>query len=404
MKRLLFLIIITIFCTATAAFASTPSVAAEGALLIESNTGRILFEKNKDVKFYPASTTKIMTALLVLEHCQLDDKVIVGENPPYVKGSKIYIFEGEEFTVDQLLYALLIESANDVASAFAEHIAGSDEEFAKLMNKKAKELGCKNTNFTNPHGLYNPDHYTSAYDLYLITKEAMKYETYRKIVTTRSYTLEPTNKQPERRYFHSNNRLMYNNRFHVEGANGAKTGYTTESGHSLVATAYREYTDLMVVLLCDKKPGLWEDAYALMNYGFENFETVMGVAAGNLITSLKIANTNLELPLKASKDLYFTKEVKGDCDIISSLQIINGFKGYILKGQTIGYIEYSYNGKNLGSVDVTAAHDLPITSLYNYKSYNNGIKNQYNSYLLTGAAFVIAGFFAGAELIKRRRR
>lgn len=154
---------------------SQNDITAEGAILINADTGQILFEKNSNLKFAPASTTKILTALIALDKCSLNDKVIVGKKPPYVEGSKIYIHEGEEFTIEQLVYALLLSSANDAAEAIAEHISGSVEEFAKLMNEYAKEIGCSSSNFVNPHGLYDDNHYTTAYDLALIAKSYVKW-------------------------------------------------------------------------------------------------------------------------------------------------------------------------------------------------------------------------------------
>lgn len=407
MKKILILTIIGAMLFHFNAFAaSPPSVVADGALLIDTTTDKILFEKNKDTKFYPASTTKVMTALLVLEKLKLDDKIIIGKKPPFTEGSKIYVIEGEEFTVEQLLYALLIESANDVASAFAEHIAGSDEAFGRLMTERAKELGCNNTNFANPHGLYNPEHYTTAHDLYLITREAMKHEMYRTIVGTKLYVVEPTNKQPEKRYLHSNNRLMFNPRYLVEGANGVKTGYTTESGHSLVGTVYRDDTKLMVVLLHDRKPGLWEDAYALLNYGLDSYKTSKIVSAGDVITSLKMPNSDIEVPLVAESDLYYTHDSGSDPSAHSDIKITDYLNGHIVKGQDMGNVTYSIDGSQIGAVNLLSAEELASTMLYNYKKDKYGnIKRVYSSWLLLPAVSFLMMFLlaAGARMTKRKR-
>ncbi|MCX7950704.1 MAG: serine hydrolase, partial [Clostridiales bacterium] len=150
------LMLFILFFTFNTAYALSPSdFTSEAQILIDADTGQILYGNNIDIKYAPASTTKILTALIALDKCQLTDKVIIGKKPPYADGSKIYLIEGEELTVEQLLYALLLESANDAAEALAEHISGSVEEFATLMNEYAKNIGCKNSNFVNPHGLYN---------------------------------------------------------------------------------------------------------------------------------------------------------------------------------------------------------------------------------------------------------
>ena len=379
MKRVLISIVLILLATLNRvayAAAPPPQVTADGAILIDANSGNILFEKNKDTRFFPASTTKIMTALLVLENCKLDDKVIVGTKPSsFVDGNKIYIFKDEEFTVQQLLYALLLESANDVAIALAEHVSGTEEAFASLMTERAKELGCKNTHFVNAHGLDDPNHYTTAYDLSLIAKEAMKNEDFRKIITTRSYFIPPTNKQPLKRPLNLRNNIVLNTKYHVDGADGIKTGYTTIAGHSFAGSALRGDTRLIVVLLHDKKPGLWEDAQALLNYGFDNFKTVKKVSAGDVVKTVKADGTNIEIPLIAGKDFYYTCPIDEDVEISTNTSLPRGLNGTIFKGQKLGYEEFISNGTKVGSIDLLAGNEMPATILHNY---NNDCKSKIN--------------------------
>ena len=166
-----------------------PAVSADSVVLMDATTGKILYEKNKNSAYPPASTTKIMTILLVLENSNLNDVVTVSKNAEMTDGSKIYISEGEKISVKELLYGLTLASANDCAVALAEHISGSTEKFAALMNEKANSLGCKNTNFVNPNGLYDVNHKTSAYDLALIMQELTKHNEYKEISTTPSYVM-----------------------------------------------------------------------------------------------------------------------------------------------------------------------------------------------------------------------
>ena len=168
-----------------------PSIIADSAVIIDADTGQIIYSKNADKKYFPASTTKVMTALVVLENSNLHDIVKIGKNPPFAEGSSIGLKEGEEFSIETLLTGLLLESGNDCAEALAEHIAGSTENFAKLMNKKAEEIGCKNTVFKNPSGLPNPDHVTTAYDLSLILREAIKYNDFVRISSILTKKLPP---------------------------------------------------------------------------------------------------------------------------------------------------------------------------------------------------------------------
>lgn len=407
-KILISMLLITLIMMNAKAYAvSPPPVVADGALLIDTGSGKILYEKNKDTKFYPASTTKIMTALLVLENCKMDDNVIIGKAPSsFVDGNKIYLYEDEEFTVDQLMHALLIASANDVAIAFAEHISGSEQAFAELMNQRAKQLGCTNTHFVNSHGLFDENHYTTPYDLSLIAAEAMKYETFREIINTKSFTMQPTNKQPKPRPLNTNNYILLNTQFHVDGANGIKVGYTTESGHSFVGSAYREDSKLMVVLLHDKKPGLWEDASSLLNYGFDTYKTIKEVSAGDFISNLKVLNTSLELPVAAKNDFYYTYPTEETSEISSNIVITSGSIDNIVKGQKVGYVEYMSKGLKIGEVDLISTNSLPTSILYNYKSIsNNKILKSYSPWLLIPAlGFLTVSMFMMLKAIRKKKK
>ena len=210
-KIFIFMLVI-LFCLQTCTLAVQPSITAKGAILVEASTGRILYEKSSTRQMYPASTTKIMTAILVIENCDLSDIVTVSEtalsNIPtgYVTCD---IQVGEEISVKDLLYALMVKSANDAAYVLAEHVAGTVDDFSTMMNAKAKEIGCKETNFVNPNGIHSQRHYSSAYDLYLMTQYGMKNETFRTLVSTTSYTLPATNKHSEAdRSFTTTNELI----------------------------------------------------------------------------------------------------------------------------------------------------------------------------------------------------
>ncbi len=290
-----------------------PPVSADSVVLMDATTGKVLYEENPDIAYPPASTTKLMTALLTLEKCNLDDTVKVGKNPPSVDGSKIYIFEGEELKVRDLLYGLLLPSGNDCAEALAEHISGSLDKFAIEMNKKALELGCKNTNFVNPSGLFNDNHKTSARDLAIIMKELSKNPEYTKIATTSSYKIAPTNKSSgERPLWNENKLIQKSSKLYYEGCEGGKTGYTVQSQHSYVSCATRNGQKLIVALVHDKDKTFFPDAVSLFNYGFTNFELVRFASKGDVVDTYN--NNNLTVPLLAASDFYYVKE-KGDKSI-----------------------------------------------------------------------------------------
>src|SRR6056297_929240 len=215
---------------------------SEGAILINASTGQILFEKNPHKRLYPASTTKILTALLIEEKFNLDDKVTIDPESPFTIGARIYVHEGEIFTIEQLLNALLIDSANDVANALAVYHSGSLEAFSKEMNEKAKSLGAQNSNFVNPSGLHNSDHYSTAFDLSQIAKEFYKNEVLMAIVKKSTYSIPATNKVDETRYLKSSNKFLYSESNNylldyrgnqvfakLDSVTGMKTGYTDEA-------------------------------------------------------------------------------------------------------------------------------------------------------------------------------
>lgn len=239
-----------------------PSVSASSSVLIDEN-GEVLYEKNADEKSYPASTTKIMTALVTLEKLDelgLDKKseIIVPEEAVGIEGSSIYLKKGERLTIEELLYGLMLRSGNDSAAALAACMGGSLGEFVSMMNERAAALECSGTHFTNPSGLYEENHYTTASDLAKIAHEAMKREDFREIVRAKDWQSEDGS-----RSFHNKNKTV----FQYEGATGIKIGFTKASGRTLVASAERDGRQMIAVVLRD---GNWfNDAYALMDYGFE---------------------------------------------------------------------------------------------------------------------------------------
>ncbi|NLK90627.1 MAG: D-alanyl-D-alanine carboxypeptidase, partial [Clostridiales bacterium] len=209
-KYLSIIIIITLISTfiPIAVFAQdAPTIEAPNVILIDYETGKVLFDKNAHRQAYPASTTKVMTAVLTLENADLNDKVTIDYDL-YVDGSSMFLLKGESFTVGELLKALLIKSANDCAEALAIHISGSVEKFVEMMNKRAKELGALNTNFVNPHGLTDPNHVTTAYDLAMIAKHAMTFDTFREIVSTTMVSLDATEQTPEARIYRNTNKFL----------------------------------------------------------------------------------------------------------------------------------------------------------------------------------------------------
>jgi D-alanyl-D-alanine carboxypeptidase (penicillin-binding protein 5/6) len=238
-------------------------LAAKGAIVIDAFSGRPLYQKNGEGRFYPASTTKIMTALLVIEAGHLDALVEVTAEDARVGESSLNIHAGETFTRRQMLYGLLLKSANDVAAALGRDNGGSIEGFAQKMTERARELGCYNTQFANPHGLHNVAHFTTPRDLAIIARAAMSQPLFRQIVGTKQAQWEAPSGA---RVLFNHNRLL--ERF--PGCNGVKTGYTIPAQQVLASSAYRGGREAIAVVMHTDKPGIWEDSAKLLEFGLSH--------------------------------------------------------------------------------------------------------------------------------------
>lgn len=253
-----------------------PAVGAQSAIVMEADTGVILYSKNIHEKLYPASTTKLLTCLIAAERSSLDEMVTFSHDAVFtipVGSSNMGMDEGQSITMEQCLYGILVGSANEVANAVAEHIGGSIEGFAAIMNEKAAELGCADSHFSNANGLHDDNHYTSAYDLATIARAFYKNELLSKISGTPSYHFEPTANQPDDFILRTHHKLV-NGEYDCEGIIGGKTGYTDNARQTLVSCAERNGMKLICVVMKEESPSQFTDTQELFNYGFSNFETV----------------------------------------------------------------------------------------------------------------------------------
>ena len=361
-------------------FASDISINSKAAVLVEYNTGKILYEKNSTQKMYPASTTKIMTALLVLENCTLTDMVTVSptalESIPdgYVTCN---LQVGEEISVEDLMYALMVPSANDAACVLAEHVAGSVQAFSNMMNQKALDLGCTNTHFVNPNGIHDDAHYSTAYDMYLIANEAVKNPLLKKFITTTTYTLPATNKYPNTdRVLKTTNQLINpsSNAYYYEYAVGIKTGYTSQAGNCLISMASRDGLEFMSVTLGGgtTSEGLnsrYIDTKKLFNYAYDNYTLTKLKEKNTIIETIEIENGTKEtktLDLVIQDTITVFNNVKTNTnEIMPEIKLNETILAPITKGEVIGTIKYTvdsveYTSKLLANSDVEAKPDLSI--------------------------------------------
>lgn len=250
-------------------------ITAGAAILMDIDTGAILYKKNINKPYYPASITKILTTLLAVENSNMDEVVTFSRDAIYkTEGSGIWRDVGEVMTMEQCLYAVMLESANECAYAVAEHISGSMEDFVKMMNQKAKSLGCKSSHFTNPHGLPDEKHYVTAKDMAIIARAAYENEAFRLICGTKRYTIPPTNKHSEPTYLVNHHKMLYPKdtaAYLYDHCTGGKTGYTNAAGNTLVTYAQKDGMTLVAVVLNATSPQYWNETRALLDFGFENF-------------------------------------------------------------------------------------------------------------------------------------
>ncbi|MCQ2491453.1 MAG: D-alanyl-D-alanine carboxypeptidase [Lachnospiraceae bacterium] len=252
------------------------SLEAKSAILMDAGTGEILYSKNIHSKRYPASITKIMTTLVAIENCDsLYDTVTYSQHAIdsiEPGSSQIYIEPGEKLSLEESLYAIMLESANEACNGVAEHIGGSIEGFVDMMNKRAEEIGCKDTHFMNPNGLHNDKHYVSAYDMAIITRTALQNETFRKIASTVSYTIPVTNKCKQQRPLWNHHKMVKRTMYTFDGVEGGKTGFTMMARNTLVTWCKRDGVELICVVLRSNNPGWYEDTYRLLSWGYNNYK------------------------------------------------------------------------------------------------------------------------------------
>lgn len=368
-----------------------PAIGAQSAILLEANTGVVLYAKNIHERLYPASTTKLMTCLIAAENSDLHETVTFSHDAVFSLepgSSNIGIDPGQAMPMEECLYGILVASANEVANAVAEHVAGSRDAFADMMNEKAAALGCKDTHFVNAHGLYDDNHYTSAYDLALIAKAFFQNELLSKIGNTASHHFKPTSSQPDD-FTVRNKHQLITGEIPCEGIKGGKTGYTDEARQTLVSCAERNGMKLICVVMKEESPDQFRDTVKLFDYGFANFSvanisenetkyTVESTSffhdAGDIFGSSKPI-----LSLNEDSYLILPKTVDFD-DLTSEISYDDLQKGQAAK------ITYSYHGAYIG----TASINLTSVEQTGYEFNNKPIHNNADgtSFIETNVIFI----------------
>ena len=335
-----------------------PVTSAEAAILMEANTGTILYGKNIHQKSYPASTTKILTTLIAAETADMNDVVSFSNEAVFSierSSSNMGMDVGETLTMEQCLYGILVYSANETANAVAEHIGGTIDDFIVMMNQKAAEIGCTESHFMNPHGLHDENHYTTPYDFALIAKEFFNNEMLCKMSSTINYVIEPTATQPDHMDLWSKNKLLPGKTYAYDYLVGSKTGYTTDAHSTLVSCAQKDGMKLICVVMKEDSPAQFEDTVALFDYGFANFQCLK-------VADYETAYTpNGNDFFTTSSDIFGSSKPimtlnESDYIVLPNTAVFSDTESTLTYDETenssIATVNYTYKGVNVGSATI----------------------------------------------------
>jgi D-alanyl-D-alanine carboxypeptidase (penicillin-binding protein 5/6) len=393
---------------------------AQAALLMDMNSGRLIYGKNTEERLYPASTTKMMTGIIALESGKMNDMTTATYEALQsitLEDSHMGILIGEELSMTDLLNGMLVYSANDASNVIAVHIAGSMDSFVEMMNAKALELGMKNTHFMNPCGVHHDDHYTTAADLAILARYCMQNEQFRQIVKTVNYHIPATNKYHQDRYLPSTNLFLGTARsshHYYKPCTGIKTGTTEKAGHCLVSSAeYEEMNLLSVVLNCpdedvNEKAYSYTISRALFNFGFNNYHSGVLATPGNIVADSKVheAKKDKRVTLTVDADVKALIPANDNGELASSVETVISLpevlQAPITKGDKLGTVSYIYNGTEIGTSNLIAANDVELNKILHF--INKTISIIINPLVFIPVILIIILITAARAKKKRRDR
>lgn len=352
MKKITALLLLLMLC-ALPLRVSALDVSAHSAVLIEAESGKIIFAKDENTRRGMASTTKIVTALVAIENMPLDTVLTVPREAVGVEGSSVYLTEGETLTLEDLLYALMLQSANDAAAVIALAVGGSIEGFADMMNEKCASLGLTDTHFENPHGLDGDSHYTTAYELALLSAYALENEDFARIVSTEKRTIETQGGNTPFRVLVNHNRLLRT----YDDVIGVKTGFTKKCGRTLVSAAERDGVRLVCVTLNDGDD--WRDHRAMLDLGFELYESVSIAAAGELSFDIPVVGGEAETVSVSNKEELRLTLPRNRGDITVKTELERFIYAGLPAGSRAGRARFFLDGKQIGALTLYTAEDIP---------------------------------------------
>ena len=326
-------------------------VSARSATLFIPENGEFIYSKNSEQRLPMASTTKIMTALIALEMCDMNETIEIGESASGIEGSSAYLKVGDTLTMEELIYALLLQSANDAAVAIAEYIGGNIAGFADIMNERASQMGLNNTNFTNPHGLDDDEHYTTARDLAIIAGVALSNDDFVKIVSTKKRTFSTEDRV---RTYVNHNKLLSS----YEGCIGVKTGYTKRCGRCLVSAAVRD--DLLLVSVTLDAPNDWSDHKKMLDFGFDSYEKITFADKMAEVYKIGVLGSDESEMIVLNTESASAIVKKGSYITESHPKLMRFATAPIKRGDIMGEIIYTIEGKEAARVDLVATKDINV--------------------------------------------
>jgi len=354
------IVVLMLFITTSTVFAAAnyPNVTAKSAIVMDAATGKVIYSKAAKERRYPASTTKMMSLIVALEHGNLDDVITASPNAASTEGSSLWLTQGEQMTMTDLLYGIMLISGNDATVAVAEHVSGSVQKFAELMTEKAHAIGARDTNFTNSSGLPDPNHYTTAHDLARIAAYGYKNPLFRQIVSTEHKILPPTVKGDIRDLYNENKMLWF-----YEGGNGVKTGYTDAAGRCLVSGAKRDNIQLIAVVLDSET--MWDDSKTLLDFAFSQLKPETVFNQGDILKTTRVANGKSELlKLVANTSIILPVSEKDKDEFSTVIDAPMILEAPITKGQKLGVARVFYNNTEVAAVDLVADESVERKSFF----------------------------------------
>ena len=368
MLRIMILMIFMINIGLTSCIASEePIITAKSAIVMDAATGKVLYAKDAEAKRYPASTTKMMTLIVALENGNLDDVIEASEKASKTEGSSLWLEHGEKLTLRDLLYGVMLVSGNDATVAVAEHIAGSVDAYAKLMTKKAHEIGAMHTSFTNSSGLPDPNHYSTAHDLAMIAAYGYKNPLFEEFVSTKSKIIPWAMNDFGRELFNENRMLWL-----YEGGNGVKTGYTDAAGRCLVSGAKREGVQLVAVVLDSEF--MWNDSIALLDYSFKQIKAVKLYNAESVVKNVLVdSGVKSTVDIAVKEDVVIPMVEEDKQNFVTVVDIPERINAGFAKGDKLGTLRVMYHDKEVAATDLIATHSVEKKSFFQavYKSLTN---------------------------------